>query len=187
MKTFENFSGQTTGNGLEENNDDKMIQCTLLVSTTIHLFYHFCSHNASLNPSHLTDQILWSECLFVNLNSRNKPAKWIQFMFDFKCTKAMLLLIRGKGKCRTFFMIKKTHCASDTSIILCNVYIVSQHFIPDCIATTFSFTQTFLVCPVGGEKPQENSFYFLSSWSNLTKSGGNFSSWFCKNIGAAPV
>ena len=108
-------------------------------------------------------------------------------MFDFKCTKAMLLLIRGKGKCRTFFMIKKTHCASDTSIILCNVYIVSQHFIPNCIATTFSFTQTFLVCPVGGEKPQENSFYFLSSWSNLTKSGGNFSSWFCKNSGAAPV
>lgn len=128
-----------------------------------------------------------TESLFVNLNSRNKPAKWIQFMFDFKCTKAMLLLIRGKGKCRTFFMIKKTHCASDTSIILCNVYIVSQHFIPNCIATTFSFTQTFLVCPVGGEKPQENSFYFLSSWSNLTKSGGNFSSWFCKNSGAAPV
>ena len=95
---------------------------------------------------------------------------------------------RGKGKCKTFFMIKKNQCASDSSIILCNVYFLSYHFIPNCIATTFSFPQSFLVSLVGGETweaTRKLQFYFLSSCSNLNKSGGNFSSWFCKNSGAA--
>ena len=85
-------------------------------------------------------------------------------------------------------MIQKNQRASASSIILCNVYFVSYHFIPNCIATTFSFTQSFLVSLVGAEKPQENSFYFLSSvLSNLNKSGGNFSSisppGFAKTVG----
>ena len=96
--------------------------------------------------------------------------------------------IRERGRCKTFFMIQKNQRASASSIILCNVYFVSYHFIPNCIATTFSFTQSFLVSLVGAEKPQENSFYFLSSvLSNLNKSGGNFSSisppGFAKTVG----